>query len=408
MSECPRILSIEDELTVRRSIVAFLEDSGFETLEADNGKTGIELFHAEQPDLVLCDLRMQEVDGLQVLADVIQTAPETPIIVVSGTGTMNDAIEALKLGAWDYVTKPIRDMHVLEYAINKALERARLIRENRENREDLEVTNTRLAESLRQLEEDELAARKIQFQLLPKKVGTLGSFQFARYIKTSAYLSGDFVDYFRIDEKHLGFYIADVSGHGVSSAFVTVLLKSTMNRLLEQYQRSEDDTIIHPARVLKVLNDEIVRQEFDKYLTIFFAVVDLENREFHYSNGGHFPTPILCNGASTRFIQAKSLPVGMFDSATYEVASMPYTESLLLGMFSDGILEILPQPGLKEKKEFLLSRMARLSLEPKSESLEVQMDRLVAELGMDASESPVDDITLLLARTGGSADGGAE
>ena len=107
MSECPRILSIEDELTVRRSIVAFLEDSGFETLEADNGKTGIELFHAEQPDLVLCDLRMPEVDGLQVLADVIQTAPETPpagplMSKLTGrdSATFDDAIPPLERKMW--------------------------------------------------------------------------------------------------------------------------------------------------------------------------------------------------------------------------------------------------------------------------------------------------------------------
>ncbi|MCF6284088.1 MAG: SpoIIE family protein phosphatase [Candidatus Hydrogenedentes bacterium] len=403
MDECVRILSIEDELTVRRSIVGYLEDSGFELLEADNGRVGLEIFHAEHPDLVLCDLRMPEVGGLQVLADIVEKAPETPIIVVSGTGTMKDAIEALKLGAWDYVMKPIRDMQVLEHAVEKALERARLIRENRESRELLEATNKRLAESLGQLEEDELAARHIQFQLLPKQMVTLGPFQFTWHIKTSAFLSGDFVDYFQIDDRHLGFYIADVSGHGVSSAFVTVLLKTTMNRLLEQYQRSEDDRILHPERVLQLLNEEIVAQEFDKYLTIFYAVLDLEAHAFVCSNGGHFPAPVLCDGQTTRFLDAKSLPVGLFDTASYEAATVLCSDSFMMAMFSDGVLEMDPTKDLKAKKEALLAQVERLSKDPLSTPLNVQMERLVADLGLDDSDTPVDDITVLLVRKGASS-----
>jgi sigma-B regulation protein RsbU (phosphoserine phosphatase) len=84
-------------------------------------------------------------------------------------GGMSDAIQALKLGAWDYVTKPIEDMAVLEHAINHALERARLRRENREHREHLEGVNEQLRQTVRQLQEDEAAARRIQFQLLPGK-----------------------------------------------------------------------------------------------------------------------------------------------------------------------------------------------------------------------------------------------
>ena len=116
-----RILTIDDEDLVREVITAYLEDSGFEVIQAGDGQTGINLICRELPDLVLCDLRMPGMDGLQVLATVTRDFPELPILVVSGLGGMSDAIQALKLGAWDYVTKPIEDMAVLEYAINHAL-----------------------------------------------------------------------------------------------------------------------------------------------------------------------------------------------------------------------------------------------------------------------------------------------
>ena len=195
-----RILTIDDEDLVREVITAYLEDSGFEVIQAGDGQTGINLICRELPDLVLCDLRMPGMDGLQVLATVTRDFPELPILVVSGLGGMSDAIQALKLGAWDYVTKPIEDMAVLEYAINHALERARLRRENREHREHLEAINEQLQQTLRRLQEDETAARRIQFQLLPENDKAYRNYRFSRHLLTSQYLSGDFVDYFAIEQ----------------------------------------------------------------------------------------------------------------------------------------------------------------------------------------------------------------
>lgn len=133
-----KILTVEDDEFVREIITVYLEDSGFSVLQAENGRQGLELFHREDPDLVLLDLRMPEVDGLEVLATITRESAETPVIVVSGMGTIGDAIKALKYGAWDYIAKPIHDMAVLEHAVNKALERANLLKENRQYREHLE------------------------------------------------------------------------------------------------------------------------------------------------------------------------------------------------------------------------------------------------------------------------------
>ena len=95
MAEDAKVLVIDDEAGVRNSIVAYLEDSGFHTMEADNGLRGVEQCRGRQPDLVLCDLRMPEMDGLEVLARVTEEFPEIPFIIVSGMGVLGDAIEAL-------------------------------------------------------------------------------------------------------------------------------------------------------------------------------------------------------------------------------------------------------------------------------------------------------------------------
>ncbi len=392
-TESARILSVEDESTVRRSIVTYLEDSGFEMLEAENGRIALEVFEREHPDLVLCDLRMPEVDGLRVLEKLSIDYPETPIIIVSGTGDMRDAVEALKLGAWDYIMKPIQDMMTLEHAVRKCLERARLIRENREFREHLVETNRALEESLHQLEEDESAARRIQFQLLPPARGEVLGVQFSRMLKTSALLSGDFVDYFQIDESRVGFYIADVSGHGVSSAFVTVLLKTTMNALLEQYRQAENDTVLYPDRVLKSLNDDIYTQDFDKYLTMFYAVLDLGEKTLSYSNGGHFPYPLLNQeGGEPEFVGEKNLPVGLFSHAEFKTETMTIPDRFVMGLFSDGVFELFPRESLDERLLILQNEMSHF---------DVDLESLYEGLGLETVDTPPDDITMLLVRKEG-------
>lgn len=150
----PTILTIDDEENIRDSFRMFLEDYDYRIIEAKNGREGLEIFAQEAPDLVICDLRMPEVDGLEVIEKITKESPDTPIIVVSGTGIIGDAIEAIRCGAWNYLLKPIQDMPVLLHAINQALERSRLIVENRAYQEHLEEEVTKRTHALQKAVKD--------------------------------------------------------------------------------------------------------------------------------------------------------------------------------------------------------------------------------------------------------------
>lgn len=133
-----KILTMEDDEVIRRSMAEYLADRGFTVLETADGRAGLEMFRAEKPDILLVDLRMPEIDGMQVIETVAGESPDTPMIVVSGNNAVSGAVEALRLGAWDYLLKPIEDMGMLLHAVETSLERSRLKKENRRYQENLE------------------------------------------------------------------------------------------------------------------------------------------------------------------------------------------------------------------------------------------------------------------------------
>ncbi len=133
------LLTIDDEESIRSSVAAFFEDCGFNVLQACDGREGIEKIASLRPDVVVTDLRMPNVDGMEVVDAVKRLDDNLPIIVLSGTGVLSDAIEALRRGAWDYLAKPVADLVELELIVARCIERARLVRENRDYHENLEL-----------------------------------------------------------------------------------------------------------------------------------------------------------------------------------------------------------------------------------------------------------------------------
>ncbi|MBH9400690.1 SpoIIE family protein phosphatase [Pseudomonas aeruginosa] len=352
------LLIIDDDEVVRESLAAYLEDSNFKVLQALNGLQGLQIFESEQPDLVICDLRMPQIDGLELIRRIRQTASETPIIVLSGAGVMSDAVEALRLGAADYLIKPLEDLAVLEHSVRRALDRAYLRVENQRYRDKLEAANRELQASLNLLQEDQNAGRQVQMNMLPVTPWSIEGLEFSHRIIPSLYLSGDFVDYFRVDERRVAFYLADVSGHGASSAFVTVLLKFMTTRLLYESRRNGTLPEFKPSEVLAHINRGLINTKLGKHVTMRGGVIDLEKNSLTYSIGGHLPLPVLFVEGQASYLEGRGLPVGLFDDATYDARVMELPPSFSLSLFSDGILDVLPGATLKEKEASLPEQVA--------------------------------------------------
>jgi putative two-component system response regulator len=133
-----RILIIEDQPEIRRLLANYLRMEGYETKTAENGLDGLFLLEQWPADLVTVDLNMPIMDGHDFIEKAVTRWPDMPIVVVSGVGAVDQAVEALRIGARDFITKPIENFSLVNNTIAKALEAAELIRQNRDYQQNLE------------------------------------------------------------------------------------------------------------------------------------------------------------------------------------------------------------------------------------------------------------------------------
>mgnify|MGYP001815493855 FL=1 len=128
----PKILIIEDEATIRRVLVKILseENDTYEVEEAEDGLVGIEKIKKDDYDLVLCDIKMPKMDGVEVLEAAKKIKPEIPMVMISGHGDLDTAVNTMRLGAFDYISKP-PDLNRLLNTVRIALDRKELVVENK-------------------------------------------------------------------------------------------------------------------------------------------------------------------------------------------------------------------------------------------------------------------------------------
>jgi len=257
----------------------------------------------------------------------------------------------------------------------------------RERTQALSEANLKLRSYISRLESDQAAGGRMQQKLFPESLKSYGDTTFSSRVYSSMYLSGDFLDYFEIDPQRVGFYMADVSGHGISSAFITVLLKNFIDTQLENYWNEGNHLVMKPLMLMHKLNSELLRENFGKYLTIFYGVLDQKENTLRYSNCGQFPPPLLRDGERTIPLSHSGTPVGMFQSPEFveEVAEIGRQASLLV--ISDGILELLHNGSIREKRDMIAGIF---------EQGEMNLDRITDGLGMTKHFSFPDDVTFLL------------
>jgi sigma-B regulation protein RsbU (phosphoserine phosphatase) len=379
-----KILTLTKDLYTVDLLCCFIMDLGFSFSSHDNQAALLAEFEKEGADLLMVDLASDTKLGFELLSYFGHSSPDVPIISLVSSD-QKDILNSLRLGAWDCIEKSAKNLPQIEHAICKALERARIIHENKMYRYQLEDINEKLQTSLQELEFDQIAGKSVQEHIFPDENMRIEPYDFSSKILPSLYLSGDMVDYFQIDTHKVGFYIADVSGHGASSAFVTVMLKVLLDQILQDYNKHSKQTILHPKEVLKTVNRYIKQASLGKYLTMVFCVLDTQTHNLTYSIAGHHPSPIMVSANQVTFLEGKGFAVGMVGDVEFDEYQILFPEDGLLTLFSDGLMEEIEGSSLKEKEAKLIKCM----------HANITVGEMLAYLKLDTIREHPDDVTLL-------------
>lgn len=386
MAYSGNVLVIDDDLDRGASLADLAASAGFTPTLARSLDSDTSLDEGSDWDVVLCDVHATPGAWAGDDVSLRELDVQVPVMMYSNESRSTSMMRALRLGANDFFATPVEDTEALFASMDRCVRLRSMSRELRRSRQALEATNRELRNTVRVLEKDQQAGRQVQMRMLPGSPMVVGDYMFSHTIIPSLYLSGDFTDYFTVDEHYVVFFMADVSGHGSSSAFATVLLKNLFARKRSDYLRRNDDTILSPLAMLRLANRELLELDVGKYATMVVGVLDRAANSLSYSVAGHLPLPVLVSDAGARYLQGKGNAVGMLEDAEYTETTLELPEAFMLALFSDGILETLPPQNLVEKESFFLDVFARTADTP---------EELVSRLGLDSAETAPDDIAAL-------------
>lgn len=376
-------LIVVDETTdTEEAVIEYLKDSGYDVLTVPTEAGCLDEVRQHNPDLVLLSITGDSLDSLSLLKETRKVDPHLPVVVLADQNTADQVVPLLKEGANNYLMLPAGDMALVDHVVQDTIQGRWESRRQAQAQSELLDRNKDLVENLKLLERDQQAGFNVQQSMMPETPWTAGNVTFAHKIIPSLILSGDFIDYFELPDRRLLFFIADVSGHGASSAFVTVLLKSLSRRVQEEF---EDLNLVKTNDILLWINRELLQCNLEQHVTMFLGLVDKSKKKLEYSNAAHFPGAILSSAEDTVFMEIGGLPLGLYKFAEYEARQVDLPEVFTLVMFSDGVFEIMPQQTLKAKEESLLSlvRYGNRSIES-----------LTDHLGLDAVQYVPDDIAI--------------
>ena len=149
-----KILVMDDEKSIRKTLREILEYENFKVDEAADGLEGLSLAEKENYDIILCDIKMPKMDGLEVLDKIQKTKPDTTIVMISGHGTIETAVESVKKGAFDFIAKPL-DLNRLLVTIRNAMDKTNIVSENKVLKKKISKTFEMIGESapIKQIQE---------------------------------------------------------------------------------------------------------------------------------------------------------------------------------------------------------------------------------------------------------------
>lgn len=340
-------------------------------------------------DVCLLDLELGPRNGLDLFRQAQARGCRTPVIMLTGQGDHETDLEAMKIGAADYLVKGKVDASLLDRAIRYALERTRTLEQLRASRDSLNATSLKFEEALKNINEELEMAKLVQKSFLPGRIGGIPGLEIAATFLPSGSIGGDLYDVVKIDDARTALLIFDVCGHGVPAALISAMAKVSFSRHIITEES--------PDLVLRQVNNELVSfMPNERFLTAFLAIIDIPKRQIVYSRAGHPPAALFRQAARTvEYLTCKGAFIGLYPDARYDrcVAALEPGDTVLL--YTDGLIESPSEKGDRFGKANLeKALMASAGSDPSDTTTNI-----ISEWNSFIGNEPqMDDVTLLVAR----------
>jgi sigma-B regulation protein RsbU (phosphoserine phosphatase) len=404
-----RILVVDDDCINREIISHHLLALGYEVTTCADGQEAWEVIVSREISLVVTDWIMPRMDGIE-LCNKIRQAPfgrYIYTIIVTSKTEKQDLIHGMDAGADEFLVKPV-NREVLGACI-RAGERILALEHRLEERNrKLEESRDRVQQAYGIIQKDLEAAARVQKSLIPKKNIVHAGIRFHWMFEPCAHVAGDIFNFFALDEDHLGFYLLDVSGHGIPAAMLSVMIgtllvpDSHQTELLKRPQPYPPYySLVPPEEVVHSLNEYFQSNEnFSRYFTMIYGIIDCRTGTTRLCQAGH-PHPVLVHGnGQPRVVGQSGLPVGILPDADYSSYELRLDPGDRLVLYSDGITGCMNARSVEFGQEQLIRLLAKTTRQSLATSMRT-LERALRE--WNGPKAFVDDMTLLaLTYTGGS------
>jgi sigma-B regulation protein RsbU (phosphoserine phosphatase) len=245
---------------------------------------------------------------------------------------------------------------------------------------------------MHRLDEEMRLAARLQQDFLPKSLPQVGRIHFHTLFRPAGYVSGDLYDVMRLDEQHVGFYMADAVGHGMPAALLTMFIK---NALVTKEIGPGGYRLLTPAEAMARLNETLICQNlsYATFATAIYGTINTETCEVTLARGGHPPPVILRANGMTESMQSEGSLLGIFSGEAFTMATSKLEIGDRLMIFSDGIeVAFTDDNGVDtERWRAEIEKRRKLSSEELIQSLRDHLDNESGSL------TPKDDLTIILA-----------
>lgn len=340
------VLLVDDSRAQRRMIAIQLERAGYRVEEAASADEALAIFNREQPDIVISDWIMPGRSGLDLCRDLraISTKQYSYFMLLTSKYSKDDISQGFGAGADEFLIKPVSGAELLA-RLGVAERILKMEQQLRKSNAELQRVIGRLSDAQAAMDRDLKEARALQQRLIREKSEQYGDFQLSSLMRPAGHIGGDMVGFFPINDRRVGVFAADVSGHGITSALLTA-------RLAAQLSDTTDHNIalritdlglfdaLTPQELVEALNAQLLNElRIDAYFTMAYGDLDCLSGRLTLVQAGH-PHPFVqrANGRIEK-VGNGGLPIGILDNADFEQITIDLAPGDRIFIASDGITE---------------------------------------------------------------------